>query len=150
MLLLPVALGAFSWVLYSPTECSKPAKPPGVYENGIEANCKQWAGPSSFSLDGVALRWGLPNDAHGTDAELQSGISFALQMQGFKVRQSDDAGRYLCNYLYYLSLRDRDAGDKRAVAAGHGRRRHTDSLFVHVPPFEHIEKEKQVKFLRKG
>ena len=45
------------------------------------------------------------------------------------VEVSDDAGRFLCNYIYFVSL------EKNV------------SLFVHVPPFEQMAKEVQVKIL---
>lgn len=51
------------------------------------------------------------------------------------VRLSTDPGRFLCNYLYYISLSETL---KNA---------NTHSLFVHVPPFEAIPKDKQLAFV---
>jgi pyroglutamyl-peptidase len=52
------------------------------------------------------------------------------------VAESDDAGRFICNYLYYLSLKQfKDAG--RGV-----------SLFVHVPSFETLPQEQHLAFAR--
>jgi hypothetical protein len=46
-----------------------------TYEDGISG--KQWASPASFSLNEVALRWGLPTSSIGDEA-LGSGLAFAL------------------------------------------------------------------------
>jgi pyroglutamyl-peptidase len=46
---------------------------------------------------------------------------------------SDDAGRFVCNYVYYHSLRF-------AEQKGH------KSLFVHVPLFSRIDEETQMRF----
>lgn len=51
------------------------------------------------------------------------------------VALSTDPGRFLCNYLYYLSLTE------SAKYTG------VYSLFVHVPPFEQIPKAEQLKFV---
>ncbi|URE09126.1 Pyroglutamyl peptidase [Musa troglodytarum] len=58
----------------------------------------------------------------------------ALAKTGYLARTSLDAGCFVCNYVYYHSLR---------FAEQHG----FDSLFVHVPPFETINKESQMKFV---
>jgi pyroglutamyl-peptidase len=60
-------------------------------------------------------------------------IVTALQKEDFNVTESYDAGRFVCNYVYYHSL---------CHAAAHG----TRSLFVHVPLFKMIDKEQQMKF----
>lgn len=46
---------------------------------------------------------------------------------------SNDAGRFVCNYVYYHSLR---------FAEQHGNK----SLFVHVPLFSRINEETQMRF----
>lgn len=56
-----------------------------------------------------------------------------LKNKGFDVIISDDAGRFVCNYVYYHSLRF-------AEQKGH------KSLFVHVPLFSKIDEEKQMQF----
>lgn len=56
---------------------------------------------------------------------------------------SKDAGRFVCNYTYYLSL-------SHCQAFPNKRWRHHDGihcLFVHVPPFECIDEETQVDTL---
>ncbi|KAH0878347.1 hypothetical protein HID58_065741 [Brassica napus] len=57
-----------------------------------------------------------------------------LQNKGFNVVQSDDAGRFVCNYVYYHSLRF-------AEQKGH------KSLFVHVPLFSKIDEDTQMQFV---
>lgn len=58
----------------------------------------------------------------------------ALVNKGYDVVLSDDAGRFVCNYVYYHSLR---------YAAKHG----IKSLFVHVPLFSKVDEEIQVQFI---
>ncbi|XVF41722.1 hypothetical protein PTKIN_Ptkin01aG0302800 [Pterospermum kingtungense] len=60
-------------------------------------------------------------------------ITKALAKKGYEVMTSDDAGRFVCNYVYYHSLR---------FAEQNG----TKSLFVHVPLFLTIDEETQMKF----
>jgi pyroglutamyl-peptidase len=60
-------------------------------------------------------------------------ITNALAKKGYEVMTSDDAGRFVCNYVYYHSLR---------FAEQNG----TKSLFVHVPLFLTIDKETQMQF----
>ncbi|XP_039129181.1 pyrrolidone-carboxylate peptidase-like [Dioscorea cayenensis subsp. rotundata] len=58
----------------------------------------------------------------------------ALSGMGYDVAPSDDAGRFVCNYVYYHSLR---------FAEQHG----IKSLFVHVPLFLTICEETQMQFV---
>jgi len=58
----------------------------------------------------------------------------ALMKKGYDVVLSDDAGRFVCNYVYYHSLR---------YAAKHG----IKSLFVHVPLFTKVDEETQMQFI---
>lgn len=57
-----------------------------------------------------------------------------LKSKSYNVILSDDAGRFVCNYVYYHSLRF-------AEQKGH------KSLFVHVPLFSKIDKETQMRFV---
>ncbi|KAF8017544.1 hypothetical protein BT93_H2657 [Corymbia citriodora subsp. variegata] len=57
-----------------------------------------------------------------------------LEKKGYGVTLSNDAGRFVCNYVYYHSLR---------LAEQRGGR----SLFVHVPPFSRIDQETQMNFV---
>ncbi|KAG0472108.1 hypothetical protein HPP92_016654 [Vanilla planifolia] len=60
-------------------------------------------------------------------------ITKALSNLGYAVMASDDAGRFVCNYVYYHSLR---------FAEEHG----IKSLFVHVPLFLTINEDIQMQF----
>uniref|UniRef100_A0A0E0QBU3 Pyrrolidone-carboxylate peptidase n=1 Tax=Oryza rufipogon TaxID=4529 RepID=A0A0E0QBU3_ORYRU len=55
-------------------------------------------------------------------------LTKSLRKTGYDVMPSDDAGRFVCNYVYYHSLR---------FAEQHG----IKSLFVHVPLFLTIDEE---------
>ncbi|KAI3435205.1 uncharacterized protein J3R85_006445 [Psidium guajava] len=57
-----------------------------------------------------------------------------LKKKGCDVTLSKDAGRFVCNYVYYQSLR---------LAEQRG----SKSLFVHVPPFSRIDEETQMNFV---
>ena len=71
MLALPLLIAAPSWVLFSPVTRQLDYK---AYENGYGV---PWAGPDSFDLAKVAIRWDLPQSSD-TDDQLASGISFAI------------------------------------------------------------------------
>ena len=51
-----------------------------------------------------------------------------LTKKGYDVTTSDDAGRFVCNYVYYHSLRFAEQKGQK-------------SLFVHVPLFSSIDEE---------
>ncbi|XP_065873929.1 uncharacterized protein [Euphorbia lathyris] len=57
-----------------------------------------------------------------------------LKKKGYDVTASDDAGRFVCNYVYYHSLK---------FAGENGQK----SLFVHVPLFSRIDEETQMRFV---
>lgn len=57
----------------------------------------------------------------------------ALASKGYNVMTSDDAGRFVCNYVYYHSLRFTEQNGMK-------------SLFVHVPLFSTINEETQMQF----
>jgi len=52
-----------------------------------------------------------------------------------KVQESVDPGRYICNYIYYLSMTE-------------GYTRQIPSIFIHVPSFDVMTKEEQLAFLQ--
>lgn len=55
-------------------------------------------------------------------------------MKGHNVTLSNDAGRFVCNFVYYHSL-------MFAEQRGH------KSLFVHIPPFSRVDEETQMEFV---
>jgi pyroglutamyl-peptidase len=61
-------------------------------------------------------------------------ITKALAKKGFEVMTSDDAGRFVCNYVYYHSLR---FAEQNMIK----------SLFVHVPLFLTIDEKTQMQFV---
>ena len=71
LLLLIAQQPALGWVLFSPVRRTKAEK---VYEDAVGTS---WTGPSSFNLELVSLRWGLPQSSY-SDEGLASGISYAL------------------------------------------------------------------------
>lgn len=56
-----------------------------------------------------------------------------LSKMGYDVMPSDDAGRFVCNFVYYHSL-------------WFAERNRIKSLFVHVPLFSTIDEETQMEF----
>lgn len=68
-----------------------------------------------------------------TSLDIPSLVS-ELSQQGFNVQSSTDAGRFVCNWVYYNSL-------KLATYAG------AHALFVHVPPASCVPIEEQVRFI---
>lgn len=60
-------------------------------------------------------------------------ITKTLATKGYDVMTSDDAGRFVCNYVYYHSLRFAEQNGNK-------------SLFVHVPLFFTINEETQMQF----
>ncbi|KAJ4822333.1 hypothetical protein Tsubulata_013478 [Turnera subulata] len=60
-------------------------------------------------------------------------ITKALAKRGYEVMVSDDAGRFVCNYVYYHSLRFAEQNGNK-------------SLFVHVPLFLTIDEDTQMQF----
>ncbi|GAB4855674.1 hypothetical protein Ancab_024296 [Ancistrocladus abbreviatus] len=61
-------------------------------------------------------------------------IAAALAKKGYEVTTSDDAGRFVCNYVYYHSLRFAEQSGIK-------------SLFVHVPLFLTIDEDTQMQFV---
>ncbi|KAK2636512.1 hypothetical protein Ddye_031304 [Dipteronia dyeriana] len=57
-----------------------------------------------------------------------------LNKKGYDATTSRDAGRFVCNYVYYQSLR---FAEQKGLK----------SLFVHVPLFSSIDEQTQMKFI---
>ncbi|KAG6408616.1 hypothetical protein SASPL_131634 [Salvia splendens] len=60
-------------------------------------------------------------------------LTKSLAKMGYEVTASDDAGRFVCNYVYYHSLRFAEQNGIKSV-------------FVHVPLFLTIDEETQMQF----
>jgi pyroglutamyl-peptidase len=60
-----------------------------------------------------------------------------LRSAGHAVGTSNDAGRFVCNWIYYQSL-------YRTLKLGSTHQ----SLFVHVPPFKQVDDRAQLRFAR--
>lgn len=67
-------------------------------------------------------------------------IAARMEKLGHPCNLSNDAGRFLCNYIYYHSL-------KLSASVNEKGKGTTTSLFVHVPPFTTVGQEQQEKFL---
>lgn len=80
---------------------------------------------------------------------LRARVEAARDARGrhYNVRVSEDAGRFLCNYVYARSLSAlacrRAAAETTGSKAGRRRERGADALFVHVPPFSALSEEVQ-------
>ncbi|KAI3701876.1 hypothetical protein L6452_27303 [Arctium lappa] len=61
-------------------------------------------------------------------------ITKSLAKMGYDVVASDDAGRFVCNYVYYHSLRFAEQNGIKVV-------------FVHVPLFQTIDEDTQMQFV---
>ena len=73
-----------------------------------------------------------------TKVDVESLVSELREIDGFDVQVSHDAGRYVCNYTYFSSLK---AVEKKGSGCY--------SLFVHVPSFHAIDAQTQVRFVFK-
>lgn len=79
-----------------------------------------------------------PNDGditvtHRTTLNLQA-LVHHLSESGYNVDISKDAGRFVCNWVYFNSLK---------LAKDHSAR----ALFVHVPPFSVVPIDRQIQFV---
>jgi pyroglutamyl-peptidase len=92
----------------------------------IERSAHNRAGPCADASGGFPHgNVILPRGPGRLDTSLPaSALSAQLRKRGIPAAPSRSAGRYLCNYLYYLSL-DWAARQEQSPAV----------LFVHIPPF---------------
>jgi len=70
-------------------------------------------------------------------------IRDSLIQKGFDVFISGDAGRFLCNYIYWESLNKLTTAEEVPIAVDCN----LHALFVHVPSFDCISKDVQVAFV---
>ncbi|TXG56275.1 hypothetical protein EZV62_017588 [Acer yangbiense] len=97
------------------------------------------SGQSKFAIEQQAVNeatFGCPDEFGWRPQTLCSteAILEFLKKKGCDANISRDAGRFVCNYVYYQSLRF-------AEQKGH------KSLFVHVPLFSSIDEQTQMKFI---
>ena len=86
--------------------------------------------------DGRKLSDCVVCDSYPPGARLMStlparAVAAAVAARGHPVQVSGDAGRFVCNYLYFRSLAAA-AADAEQAGGGDGPRRH--ALFLHIPP----------------
>lgn len=84
-----------------------------------------------------------------TDLNVKRMKDFLLQKNNnddnnYEVGLSGDAGRFVCNYIYYQSLSN--ASELQKELQKHDNKSEVHVLFVHVPGFESIPEDTQVKF----
>lgn len=90
---------------------------------------------ASYGLSGNCLVSNVVNwldDCVQTSLPVEE-ITKSLAKMGYEVTTSDDAGRFVCNYVYYHSLRFAEQNGIKSV-------------FVHVPLFLTIDEETQMQF----
>lgn len=104
----------------------------GAGYNEASFGCADEAGwaPAGARIDPDAL---VPLAAARRTVLPLGRLAAALRAQGFDVGLSADPGRFVCNWVYYESLR---MGERSGAAA----------LFVHVPPAEVVSVERQTLF----
>ena len=100
-------------------------------QNETVFRCKDEEGcqPESGAVDDQGPK------AMATTIDLEE-IKKILGAKDLEVDVSDDAGLFVCNYLYYKSLRESETKEN------------CWSLFVHVPPFATVPEETQLEILR--
>ena len=66
------------------------------------------------------------------------GLQSVLSKEGFSCKVSNNAGRYICNYIYYCSLQRLECEQENV-----------HSMFVHVGNFKDVGKQVQLNFFWK-
>ncbi len=88
---------------------------------------------SGWKPDGIPIN-GAEKCSYFRETKLPIG-NLAAALQKYNVLVSKDAGRYVCNYSYFVSLEE--ASQREGIFP----------LFVHVPLFSKVSKERQLEFL---
>jgi len=77
-----------------------------------------------------------------------SSLCSNLKKKGYRVEVSRDPGRFVCNWLYFLSLKTCASNKAPMPGVESDHVSWEDSLFVHVPPFEACDSAQQIAFVR--
>lgn len=75
-------------------------------------------------------------DPKGTDEKNNESQQLTEKLSKQLVEVSDDAGRFVCNYIYYQSL-----NFCKNVSG-------TQSVFIHIPSHQTISIQEQIKFVK--
>uniref|UniRef100_A0A7S3XLE7 Phorbol-ester/DAG-type domain-containing protein n=1 Tax=Heterosigma akashiwo TaxID=2829 RepID=A0A7S3XLE7_HETAK len=99
--------------------------------------------PKEEPIDPGAAAGGLAGALHTTlpVAQLAQELGARGGWRG-RLRTSEDAGRFVCNYLYYRSLAQAAATKPAPPASS------SAALFLHVPHLEHAPLDDQVAFVK--
>lgn len=81
----------------------------------------------------IVLEDGGISRTRETSLPVDAILKFLKKGKDYDVMISNDAGRFVCNYVYYHSLRFAEQKGNK-------------SLFVHVPLFSRIDEETQMRF----
>jgi len=121
-----------------------------------------WLGfPRVFVL--FCQGWQAQNEAIDPDQSAEHQITTTLNVnalcqglresKGYAVVPSINPGRYVCNYIYYNSLKQANDSSQTQTHHSHTRNNLTcacscHALFVHVPPFTIFPLETQLNFIQ--
>ncbi len=91
-----------------------------------------------------------------TTIDLQSLCDLLRARTHENVTISTDPGRFVCNYTYYLSLdlchslndENKNQQEKEEGGCANNHEMTYRALFLHVPPFEVIPEDRQIKFIQ--
>ncbi|KAL6560636.1 hypothetical protein OROGR_004195 [Orobanche gracilis] len=112
----------------------KPQKVPIVPADGAISRTREFVFGDTFVVVVIMIHGhiSITGSYVGTSLPVED-ITKSLAKMGYEVMTSDDAGRFVCNYVYYHSLRFAEVNRIK-------------SLFVHVPLFCTIDEETQMQF----
>ncbi|KAG0281140.1 hypothetical protein BGZ95_006439 [Linnemannia exigua] len=89
----------------------------------------QWTPPNADEPPVVKKEWASDPDLLTTTVDTAALAEYLRAEKGWKCQQSMDAGHYLCEYTFYLSMAER----QRRIAAGEEGEDERTCLFVHLP-----------------
>ncbi|KAG0211152.1 hypothetical protein BGX28_008462 [Mortierella sp. GBA30] len=89
----------------------------------------QWSPPSKEEPPVTLEAWSADPDLLTTTVDTAALAKYLQSEKGWICKQSLDAGHYLCEYTFYLSMAERH----RRIAAGEEGKDERACLFVHLP-----------------